>query len=175
MKINIYNKSVKLQTQECHIVRHSLNEHNDCTVRAISNFCQCDYETAHEYVKKKFKRKHRKGVAFSEIMNKREGLFLPKKQKYKRLKNHSGSYNRNGALWSPNQFPLVSRTKKGLLKRMCVGEFLEQHNKGSYILVVSNHTFTVVDGVIFGNESNKNCFGDSERLKRPILEAYYKV
>jgi hypothetical protein len=175
MKMGLYNKNVKLQTKECHTIRQSLNEHNDCTVRAISNFCKCDYSTAHEYVKKKFKRKHRKGIAFAEIMNKREGLFLPKKQKYKRLKNHSGSYDRNGNIWSPNQFPLVSRTKKGLLKRMYVGEFIEQHNKGSYILVVSNHTFTIVDGVIFGNEADRYNLSDSEQMKRPILEAYFKV
>lgn len=173
--MKLYNKNVKLQTKDCYTVRQSLNEHNDCSVRAISNFCKCDYETAHEYVKKNFKRKHRKGVPFQEVMNRREGLFLPREQKYKRLVNHSGSYDRNGELWTPNQFPLVSRTKKGLLKRMYVGEFIEQHNKGSYIVIVQSHTFVVVNGIISGNEPTKNNLGDCEMLKKRVMEAYVKL
>lgn len=175
MKMNVYNKDVKLLTEDCYVVRRDLNENNDCTVRAISNFCNCDYKTAHEYLKKHFKRKRRKGVPFGDIMNKREGLFLPGGLKYKRLKNHSGSYDRNGSLWTPNQFPLVNRTKKGLLKRMYVKDFLETYPKGSFVVVVRNHTFAVIDGIIAGNLTSKDTVGDNEQPKRPVLEAYCKI
>lgn len=175
MKKQHYNKNVKLLTENCYIVRRDLNEHNDCAVRAISNFCGCEYKTAHEYLKKHFKRKCRKGVPFEYIMNKREGLYLPNGQKYKRLKNHSGSYDRNGNLWTPNQFPMISKTKKGLLKRMYVKDFLETYTEGSFIVVVNKHTFAIINGIIHGNLPSKDRLGDNEQLKRPILEAYIKI
>jgi len=104
------------------------HEHNDCSVKALSNAFNVSYAAAHS-VLKEFGRKDRHGVAFSAFMMTRNNseLFGQKFEEFVR-------------------------------PGMTIGTFVNKFNKGSYIIRYTGHVFAVVNGVIldsFKVNSNK--------------------
>ena len=53
--------------------------------------------------------------------------------------------------------------------RMTVGKFVENWNKGTYIIVISRHAFTVRDGEVIGGNS---C--DASRM-RCVVKGVWKI
>ena len=153
-------------------------------VRAFAAVTKVDYEVAHDYVKRIFKRPSRKGTPrFGPIMEQRQGLYTCGKMKYERMTNHdettytkkSKEYN-----WDTYEYemstrevtiksrfwPLITTYGKTRLSKMTVGTFLKEYPKGKYLLHVRSHAFAIVDGVVMGN------LADARQMKCRIIDAY---
>ena len=66
------------------------SETNDCVVRAFAAVTEVEYDVAHDYIKRIFKRPKGKGTPrFGPIMEQRAGLYTCGKRKYKRMTNHT--------------------------------------------------------------------------------------
>ena len=110
-------------------LRETLNENEDCAVRAIASSTGCSYREAHDYCKRYFKRKHRDGAeSFGKIMDERAGLSFPNNTKYKEFH---------------------------VDKPMSVREFIEKNNLGIYMVVVKGHVFTIKNSIIIGNPEDR--------------------
>lgn len=126
------------------------NESNDCVVRAFASSCEVDYDRAHYFVKEKFKRQNRKGTAnFYSTM---------------RALIHVYNARLNGKAFKEKD--LTDLKTKNKTKSATVGQFLKEYTKGTYLVVVRGHAFTIKDGVVIGNE------GDATSLRRPFTAVY---
>jgi len=121
-------------------------ERADCVVRAIASASGMTYDKAHSFVSETFGRKPRKGTPrFISTMN--NLISTNKKLNRKKVTNIS--------------------VKVGT-KNMTVNSFTKIYTKGSYILNVTGHAFTVKDGVVIGN------FNDSTQIRK-ILKGAWKI
>ncbi len=173
----------------CNAVRGSnsptaQSENNDCVVRAFAAITEVDYDVAHDYVKRIFKRPKRKGTPrFGPIMEQRQGLYTCGKMKYERMTNHTETtYIKKRKLfnWDTKEYvleprevtiksrfwPLITTYGKTRLSRMTVGTFLKDYPKGKYLIHVRSHAFAIVDGVVMGN------LADARQMKCRIIDAY---
>ena len=128
-------------------------ENNDCVVKAIASTFELKYDVAHKFVADEFGRKPRKGTFGTSIkLTKREHILgikyniIPKKDL---LYLGSAIHQKKGK--GPVNIPL----------RL----FLEQFPKGKYLVIVKCHAFSIINGVVIGNNS------DGNRLKAKILFA----
>ena len=160
------------------------SENNDCVVRAFAAITEVDYDVAHDYVKRIFKRPKGKGTPrFGPIMEQRQGSYTCGKMKYKRMTNHTETtYTKKRKLfnWDTKEYvleprevtiksrfmPLITTYGKTRLSRMTVGTFIKEYPKGKYLLHVREHAFGIIDGVVMGN------LADARQMKCRIIDAY---
>lgn len=115
-------------------------ENNDCFVRAISTATGSTYDSAHSFVKSNFNREDKKGtmVEFNLQPN---------------LKSHTV----DGITFELSKVakPSITNTYKlyGELvhRQKTVKSFIKDNQRGTYIVLVSKHAFTVKDGVLIDN------------------------
>ena len=103
---------------------------NDCTVRALAKACSLNYDTAYDYLTDNG-RVCSKGYFLNhhlDITAKRDSLIFG--YKVRRL-----------------PFPAV----KGQ-ERMNIWRFLEQYNNGIYIIRVSKHMATIINGYLYDDK-----------------------
>jgi hypothetical protein len=137
------------------------SETNDCVVLSIASAFSVSYEEAHEFVKKTFKRKFRKGtIRFAYTLNKyaetNSELFG---SKITPIGVKKGQYN----------YSLVYDAKVGkktVKRRMTVGTFIKNNPSGSFIVLVRGHAFTIIDGVVIGN------YDDAIKKKKIMYDAW---
>lgn len=123
------------------------SERRDCVVRAVASASGMTYDKSHTWVAETFNRKPKKGTfGFPKGMNKmsEEGKRLNRKKVsiVKDLKTNGGKSN------------------------MTVGTFIKEYNKGTYIIGVTGHAFTIKDGSVIGN------FDDAVKTKRIVKNAW---
>lgn len=137
-------------------------ETNDCVVRAFASAFEVSYDYAHKYVENEFGRKPRKGTYFtaSKLVNMADNLFKVNGKKVHPV----------GKKYSSDMFGSLSYDVKvkGVNKRrnMTVGTFVKRNPKGTFIVLVRRHAFTIKDGVVIGN------FEDAIKTKRPMRCAF---
>ena len=124
-----------------------------CVVRAIEKASEMDYDSAHQFVKEKFKRKNRKGTyGFGSIMN----LMSKNGEKIngKSVEIISEEYNTM----------LYYVTVKGVktLRHTTTSSFIKRYPKGTYVVMVNGHAFTIKDGVVIGN------LDDGKKMRKHI-------
>ena len=126
-------------------------ETNDCVVRAIASAFDLEYNKAHQWVANKFKRQFRKGTfGFPIGMN---GMSDNNTRfNYKRTKTID---------------PKFLTTNNGKSK-MTVGTFVKEYNRGTYIIRVARHAFTIKDGSVIGNPE------DATKLRK-IIKNCWKI
>lgn len=120
------------------------SEYKDCVVRAFAAALDWDYDKAHRFVQKEFLRQFRMGTKnFIPTMNKiaLEGRKLGRK-KIKTITD-----------------PQIKT----------VGQLVKWYDKGTYIIVISRHAFTIKDGVVVGGNWN-----DAERMRCGI-KSFWKI
>ena len=138
------------------------SESNDCVVRAIASSFEIDYDVAHDFVKRKFGRKFRKGTFGTvgklksiqengEYLNGKRIQIMGIKQQNDLFENLDTIVTKNG----------VSKCKK-----TTVGQFSKKFTKGTYFILVRGHAFTIKNGVVLGNQD------DAIKLKRPIKQDF---
>jgi hypothetical protein len=125
------------------------SETNDCVVRAIASSSNMAYDKAHKWVADNFNRKNREGTyLFHTCMN----IVNQRNMRINRRKVH-----------------IIDREQlrtNGGKSKMTVGTFVKNNTKGSFIIQVSGHAFTVKDGNIIGN------LDDAIKTRRVILGAW---
>ena len=131
------------------------SETNDCVVRSFASALKITYDEAHQFVGVKFNRKNRKGTArFVSIMN--------------NMSSHATvlwgkTLNRLGNGKSKNS---MTYEDKGRVRNMTTFQFLKRYPKGTYMVTVTGHAFTIKDGVVIGNHE------DVLKTKKVILHAW---
>jgi hypothetical protein len=131
------------------------SETNDCVVRSFASSFRTTYDEAHQFVATKFNRKNRKGTArFVTTMN--------------NMANH------NQVLWgktlkklgNSNSKNSMKFEDKGVTRNMTTFQFLKKYPKGTYMVTVSGHAFTISNGVVIGNHE------DVLKTRKVILHAW---
>jgi hypothetical protein len=135
-----YNDSLLAQT-----------ESNDCFVRSVASAYNVHYEKAHSWVKKYFKRKNNQGtynvVMFMEQFARERKMFNGKRVKtIEKIREYDSTKLR--------------------FKRTTLNQFMKKHSKGTYIVIVSRHAFTVMNGFVIGNST------DSTQIKKVVHNAF---
>jgi len=133
-------------------------ETNDCVVRAIASSFDITYDESHNFCEKTFRRMFRKGVM---MFNTQMENFFGKGSK---INNKTvelvGKY-------SKLYYDVIVKgeTKK---RKLTVGTFIKTNPKGTFLVTVSGHAFTIKDGVVIGNVE------DAQKTKK-ILESVWKI
>ena len=143
------------------------SETNDCVVRTFATAFSMNYDDAHSYVKTHFNRQNRKGVIrYGSTMNRKALIREVINNKYmKALGRNTGAFAMNGTPILTLNYPIKVKGEKKE-RKMTVGMFTKVYPKGTYIIMVKGHTFTIKNGVVYGNES------DSKKAKRVVLAAW---
>lgn len=122
-------------------------ETNDCVVRAFASAFEISYDKAHKYITENFGRQPRKGTYGTSTK-------LVKMSDKRTTVNYKRVYP-VGTRYSDSMFGSLSYNVKikGITKRrnMTVGRFVKQNPKGTFLVIVSRHAFTIKDGVVIGN------------------------
>ncbi len=127
------------------------SEKSDCVVRAIASAYELEYDRAHKWVAITFGRQNGKGTrGFLQGMNSMSdsGKRLNRKLCRKISESHL--------------------TTNGGKSKMTVGTFVKQYDRGTYIIVVTGHAFTIKSGAVIGNRE------DSDKIKK-IVKAAWKI
>lgn len=126
------------------------SENRDCVVRAFAAAFDIEYDKAHKFVSKEFGRQFRKGTPrFNSTMVKLADS--GRKLNYKKIKTISSTEMKNGS------------------SRMTVGSFVKDWDKGTYIIVITGHAFTVRDGQVIGGNLE-----DANRM-RCVIKGVWKI
>jgi hypothetical protein len=141
------------------------SEDNDCVVRSIASAFDIDYDNAHQFVADTFKRKPKKGTfGFVTGMNK---IAKERTRIGRKCCNVMGKPMFEGSIFNSLDYNVIVKGKT-VTRKMTVGTFATKYPKGTYILTVKRHAFTIKDGIVIGN------FEDSTK-KRKIVECAWKV
>ena len=127
------------------------SERNDCVVRAIASAYDIEYNKAHQWVSDKFKRQFRKGT-----------FGLPIGMDRMSTNNTRFNYKKTKTI-----DPKYLTTNNGKSK-MTVGTFVKEYDKGTYIIRVARHAFTIKDGSVIGNPE------DATKLRK-IIKNCWKI
>jgi hypothetical protein len=131
------------------------SETNDCVVRSFASAFKVTYDEAHQFVSNKFNRKNRKGTArFVTIMN---GMSAHQTILWGKTLNRLGNGNNKNSM---------TYEDKGKTRNMTTFQFLKKFPKGTYMVTVSGHAFTIHNGVVIGNHE------DVLKTKKVILHAW---
>ena len=132
------------------------SEKDDCVVRAFASAFGVTYDYAHKKVAEVFGRKNRQGTAyFSLTMN--------------ALASKEIKFNRKGVTRIKEDIGLsywFEVKGKSTLRNMTTAKFLEKYSKGTYIVTVKGHAFTIKNGVVIGNTD------DALQRKKVIYNAW---
>lgn len=131
------------------------SERGDCVVRALASAFDIDYDTAHKFVEVQFGRKFRSGTQnFPQTMKR---LVLSQEEiSGKKLKSIIRG----------------EETIRGFAnsKTITVGNFVKKYNKGTYIVVIRGHAFTIKDSEVVGGNIQ-----DAKRLRCQIKAVWQVV
>jgi len=147
--INNYSNSIKAR-----------NEKNDCFVRAVASASGSSYDAAHTYVKEVFGRQDRQGTqAVGLTMRTIEG----KLQEFGQVKV---KFEELGEERITNTYKLYGEIVK---RQKTVKSFIKDNSRGTYIVLVAGHAFTIKDGVLIDNR------GEEFRPTRKVTGAYHVI
>jgi hypothetical protein len=161
--------------------RLAKSETNDCVVRGIASAFNTTYNKAHKFVKDTYKRKDRKGTNAWRFHNETDKMadngikvfgkkivkiqYEPVQVKRTACSQRETWYQESRSYTYMKTLTLY--TKRGSkYSQMTVGGFIKAYPKGTFILSVSEHVFTVKDGVVIGN------YGDSKKMRVWVEKAW---
>ena len=125
------------------------SERADCVVRAVASAYDMSYDKAHKWVADTFGRRHRRGTfGFPGGMD--------------RMSANATRLNRK----LTRKIDAKYLTTNGGKSKMSVGTFAKEYNKGTYIIRVSGHAFTIKDGSVIGN------LEDSNKIRKIVKNAW---
>jgi|TARA_R100000231_G_C5277592_1_gene150610 hypothetical protein len=134
-------------------------EKNDCFVRALAAATEVDYDTSHEFVQKTFKRKPKKGTENHQIVKAMAGF----QEEGMNIGNKSFKVNVLPKSRITNTYKLYGEL---IDRKKTVKSFIKDNPKGTFVVGVSKHAFTVKDGVLIDN------VGEEFRPTRKVDMAY---
>lgn len=149
-------------------------EKNDCAVRAFMNGFDISYDEAHSLIESEFNRKKGKGTfncanTMREVFTDKDALRyeenkkLPAKvvngRKLVFLGNNPLVSNRNillNKLYPKKVYDEETGTYKKEYAGYTVGKFIQQHQFGTYIILVAKHALAVKNGVLIDNGNHND-------------------
>jgi len=158
-------------------------EKNDCAVRAFMNGFDISYDEAHSLIESEFNRKKGKGTfncanTMREVFTDKDALRyeenkkLPAKvvngRKLVFLGNNPLVSNRNILLnksYPKKVYDEETGTYKKEYAGYTVGKFIQQHQFGTYIILVAKHALAVKNGVLIDNINH-----DDDLLKNQLRD-----
>ena len=117
-------------------------EKNDCFVRAMAAATGSHYDTAHSFVKESFGRENGRGTELVPI------VMMNLEDNGMEIGNKSYKVKVLGTDEITNKYKLYGEIVK---RKKTVKSFIKDNPKGTFIVGVSNHAFTVKDGVLIDN------------------------
>lgn len=142
------------------------SETNDCVVRALAAATGVSYDEAHQYAADKFNRKNKQGTfGFTTKLDmlKREGAVLGKE--FTKIGDPICNIISNPDMIQPfTYYKVYGETVK---REMTFKTFVKKYPKGTFLLVVSRHAFSIKDGVVVGGN-----YTDATQLRKRIQSAY---
>ena len=129
-------------------------ETNDCVVKSFASAFEVPYEEAHEFVKVKFGRKNRQGT-------------LGLGNKLRDWGDKSQVVLNGCKVCEVPAFNFYKNRGQTVRRQMTVGSAINTYSKGTYIVLVKGHAFTIKDGTVIGN------FSDTRPKVR--IQKLYKV
>jgi hypothetical protein len=128
-------------------------ETNDCVVRAIASTFGLKYDESHKFVSDEFGRQPRKGTFGTSIkLSNRDNILGTK---YKIIPKQDLKYPGSARHQMNGGGPTA----------ITLSRFLEKNPKGKYLIIVKQHAFSIINGVVIGNSN------DGSRLRAKILFA----
>ena len=125
------------------------SEKSDCVVRAVASAYDIQYDKAHKWVATTFNRKPKKGTyGFPIGMDKMSTNKTRMNRKLTKTIDSKDLTTNNGK------------------SKMTVGTFVKEYDKGTYIVRVSGHAFTIKDGSVIGNPN------DAEQIRKVVKNAW---
>ena len=141
--VNFKRSSVSIKGYDSELAK---NEKNDCFVRALASATNVNYDIAHKFSKDFFNRENKKGVYFTgatiEPLEK-NGLTIDKKE---------FDFSVLGRMRITNAYRLHGKT---IHRQKTVKSFIKDNPKGTFIVGVAGHAFTIKDGVLIDNADEK--------------------
>ena len=141
-------------------------ETNDCVVRAFASAFDISYDEAHDFCRLKLGRKNGHGTQGTlQLLSSGEAFG-------RKVEQLGEPYP--GVTKTPASTRLFTKYRnrdhwgnmETTYRDMTVGTFLKRYTKGTYILRVNAHMFTVKDGVVYGNPQ------DAQQLRTRIIHAF---
>jgi len=138
-------------------------ENNDCMVRAMMNAFEISYNEAHDIAKNECGRVKGKGtpIAYRTMLNMADGkIETPNKKKIKYIGSHPRMGHKKCTLRNP-LYPIIEKTrdhdgdevKTSTFAGYTIGKFIQQHQKGTFLVLVAGHALAVKDGVMLDNDN----------------------
>jgi len=135
-------------------------ENNDCVVRALMNAFDISYNEAHSITEKVFGREKGKGTrgTYNTLMKMVEGeIETPNKKKIKYIGSHPKAGGKT-TLRNP-LYPIIEKkinddgdeVKESTFAGYTIGKFIQQKQKGTFLVLVAKHALAVRDGVMIDN------------------------
>ena len=152
-----FKNSYKSITKNDKLAKH---ETNDCFVRAVMHAFDISYDEAHAFVTKQFGRQPGEGTCNPHIVLRRmaiNSMVLFDKYQLQYLgKNPLDAYSYyDPEILFNESYPVYRTNENGeeviSYAGYTVGKFIQQHQTGTYIIIVAGHALTVKDGVLIDN------------------------
>lgn len=127
------------------------SETNDCFVRAVASAYEIPYDEAHTWVREKFGRQNRKGTKFVVC-------------KMATMSSLGQTFNNKSIKVIDGLRKYDPSTYK--LKRTTLNQFIKKYPKGTFVMIVRGHAFTVKNGAVIGNTN------DATSMKKIVHDAF---
>tara|TARA_R100001198_G_C5215265_1_gene199221 strand:+ start:817 stop:1374 length:558 start_codon:yes stop_codon:yes gene_type:complete len=160
------------------------NENKDCVVRAFMNAFDVSYNESHKFVEKHFDRKRKKGTfGTAGKMLKMADKSIPSLNSKEVV--HIGSHPKKGLpgnILLNTQYPIFKRSRlngETIIEKTfagyTVGKFIQQHQHGTYIIIVAKHALAVKDGVMIDNGDQNDDLLNLQRRDQRRCEEIFEI
>ena len=122
------------------------SEKNDCFVRALASATEVNYDVAHKFTKDYFGRANGKGVYFTG------STINPLEDKGLSIGNKDFDFKVLNKMRITNGYKLYGEM---VYRQKTVKSFIKDNPKGTYIVGVAGHAFTIKDGTLIDNADEK--------------------
>ena len=138
------------------------SEDSDCSVCSLASAFGVTYNQAHKFAKETYKRKNGKGV---DIVVKNDKFSDNQIKLFGRTINQIGEYSYKFSERKNDRSPVI---RNGMnISRMTVGKFVDNNPKGTFMILVDGHVFTIKNSTVLGGNPE-----DSTKLKSRIHKAW---
>lgn len=124
------------------------SEKNDCVVRSVASAAEITYEIAHKFCQDFFGREDKRGTSNLAISTQ---MLLAEKNGIE-LGNKKFDVKVLGKSHICNMYKLRGDI---IYRKKTLKSFIEDHPKGTYLVMVAKHALTVKDGEVLDWNSNK--------------------
>jgi len=161
-------------------------EKGDCVVRAVMNAFEIPYNGAHRFVAKQFDRQPKRGTkaTASKLLSMIDRK-IPNLNGKKVV--HLGSHPKSGRGGSNvllnKQYPIIKKSidesgeevKENTFAGFTVGKFIQQHQTGTFLILVANHALAVKDGVMLDNGNHDDDLLKLQRRDQRRCEEIFQI